>query len=51
MCKVEIMSLSDNTRAVVRERKTTLFKSYKKYYIYIDQCNQNITQAAQRSCK
>jgi hypothetical protein len=30
MCRMEIMSLSDNTRAVVRERKTTLFKSYTK---------------------
>ena len=28
MCRMEIISLSDNTRAVVRERKITLFKSY-----------------------
>ena len=30
MCRVEIMSLSVNTREVVRDRKTTLFKSYMK---------------------
>jgi hypothetical protein len=30
MCRVDIMSLSANTREVVMERKTTLFYSYIK---------------------
>jgi hypothetical protein len=44
MCRMEIISLSDNTRAVVRERKTTLFKSYTIMMPKKKSVHQNITE-------